>query len=310
MKPTITNAFTVGSLRRENTLAAGDAGSPSASAGFPPTASPRPRGARVRGGTPTNQNQARGGSEGHPLAAMVAPMQADLRESDFGFSLELNPIQAIDAVNALVAACPEDTRFLVSMEQSVWSDGGSDASLSVIANRLGMTPLDTVNGDQLVLDADTLHTLTAITQPTRLLVVAVGGPIDPADAQAINRAIERARSPLLAELRALAALEVLGDRSVVLHARQREIPLMLVAENFRQYLAAVLDRPASNLAAPEIGVVEQLLAISGAITARPIETEVLTTSVDVGVNTSSERFTQPANLSLIYDRPSNTWHVG
>jgi hypothetical protein len=49
--------------------------------------------------------------------------------------------------------------------------------------------------------------------------------------------------------------------------------------------------------------------ISGAITVRPVETSVQATSIDIGVNTSTERFSQPATVSLIFDRPSNTWHT-
>jgi hypothetical protein len=44
------------------------------------------------------------------------------------------------------------------------------------------------------------------------------------------------------------------------------------------------------------------------LTVRPIETQIFSTSIDVGVNTSRERFDAPARRSLIYDRPSDSWH--
>ena len=288
MKPTITNAFTV---------------SPTATSGSNPS-------------KPASRNRMRGPDadskmprHSNPAAVILSPMQADLREADFGFSLELSPIQAIDAVHALLRACPSSAQFLVSVEQSAWRDGNADASLAVIAERLGITPTEVFSDDQLALSAESLAALVAIAQPHRLLVIAIDGPVEEGDAQAINRAIDGSRSPLAAELRALAALEVLGDRSVVLHARDRSLTQHVVAQNFRHYLAAVLDKPAESFVAPEINQMELLLSVSGAITVRPIETSVQAGSIDIGVNTSPERFAKPANLSLIYDRPSNSWHA-
>lgn len=288
MKPTISNAFTVGSAS-------------------PGVRTPKSRNAnRMRGET---DDQAQGAEPAAKFGVMFAPMQADLRETDFGFSLELNPIQAIDAVHALLRACPENAQFLVSVEQSAWRDGNVEASLTVIADRLGIASLEVISPDQLVLTADALAGLVSIAQPHRLLVIAIDGPVEAGDARAINLAIEAGRSPLTAELRALAALEVLGDRSVVLHARDRIVPQHVIAQNFRHYLAAILDKPAESFAAPDVSQIELLLAISGALTVRPIETHVSPGLVDIGVNTSLERFTQPSNLTLIYDRPSDSWHA-
>ncbi len=343
MRPTITNAFTVvGSSRGQDTLgttpnaadASGSnpatpptgASSPPASASAGPTnATPSKPKARAKRGSayPNQRNRMRGkpqpdAAPGNSSGANVpagetsttlAPMQVDLRETDFGTSLELNPMQAIDAVHALLRSCPASAQFLVSMEQAAWRDGNEEAPLSTIADRIGVTAIEVISKHQLVLDASSLSALAAVCQPTRLLAIAVDGPIESGDARAMNKAIEKTRSPLTAELRAIGALEVLGDRSVVLHARNRIAPLMLVAENFRHYLAAILDRPSVNFAAPETAQVRELVGLTGALTVRPVETDVQSTSIDIGVNTSAERFTQPANVSLIYDRPSNTWHT-
>src|SRR5262245_23533165 len=58
------------------------------------------------------------------LAASLAPMQGDLRETEFGWSLELSPMTAVDALQALhgTLADPLAHLFLVSMEQSAWRD--------------------------------------------------------------------------------------------------------------------------------------------------------------------------------------------
>jgi hypothetical protein len=125
---------------------------------------------------------------------------------------------------------------------------------------------------------------------------------------AIARAVQAGQSPLLAELRALAAMSISDDRSVTLHARAQAPLLTLVAENLRHYLAAVLNRGVELFSAPPVYQLERLLSISGRITIRPIETTLNGSSIDVGISTSSEKSPGPANRSLLYDLPSNTWH--
>ncbi len=294
MKPTITNAFTL-----RNADAAGGATPPSNGRN------------RMRGqdAEQFNSTAGAGGRRRGSLGTLLSPMQADLRAAEFGFSLELSPIQAIDAAHALLKASPASAQFLVSVEQSAWRDGNTDASLALIAERLGIVPLEVFTDDQVSLSADALSALVAIAQPNRVLVVAVDGPIEEGDVRAIDRAITGSRSPLDAEVRAFAALEVLGDRSVVLHARTSVAAHRLVADNFRHYLAAILDKPAESFSAPDEHQIEALFSVSGAMTVRPIETSIDEGSIDIGVNTALERFTRPANASLIYDRVGNSWHM-
>lgn len=300
MKPTITNAFNDGSAesRKRNT--------------------PKRSGWRSRmsdsttdpGATKARRRDAkRPQSPGESLSSM----QVDLRETEFGWSLELSPMHAIDALAALDLALLALTeigavQYLVSMEQSSWRAGDAEMPLDEIARRLAIPAITTLGPDQLVLDKTNLHQLLGVCQPSRLVAVAVEGMIDARDAAAMNKAMEAGRSPLLAELRAVAAVEVLGDRSIVLHCRSKAMALALVADNFRHYLAALQDTPAARFEAPEPWQVDRLLGRSGMMTVRPIETQRFSTSIDVGVNTSKERFTQPADRSLIYDIPSNTWH--
>ncbi|MCI0631650.1 MAG: hypothetical protein L0Y44_13455, partial [Phycisphaerales bacterium] len=195
------------------------------------------------------------------------------------------------------------------MEQSAWRDGEAETPLSEIARRLAIEPIGVIDATQLVMDEVSVRELVCLCQPTRLLIVAVEGEVDASDARAMNSAVEASRSPLLAELRAVAALEVLGDRSIVLHCRSRNTALTLMAENFRHFLAAVTSRPAGRFHAPQPWQIERLMGCSGAITIRPIETQVFSTSIDVGINTSAkERFSRPADRALIYDLPSGTWH--
>jgi hypothetical protein len=243
------------------------------------------------------------------LAAALAAMQVDLRETDFGWSLDLTPMQAIDALQAMdFVNTHAELQFLVSMEQSAWRDGQRELSIAEITKRLAIPVIHRVNDDQLVLDEISLRQLVSLCQPSRLVVVAVEGAIDDRDAVAMSKAIEAGSSPLLAELRAIAALEVLGDRSIVLHGRDKSLAFGLIADNFRHYLGALNSVPAARFEAPQPWQIERLISLTGMLTIRPIETQQFSTSIDVGINTSKERFTKPADRSLIYDIPSNTWH--
>lgn len=243
------------------------------------------------------------------LASSLAAMQVDLRETDFGWSLDLTPMQAIDALQALkFDNAHANLQFLVSMEQSAWRDGERELSIAEITRRLAIPVLHALSDAQLVLDETALRQLVSLCQPSRLVVVAVEGVIDERDAAAMSKAIDAGRSPLLAELRAVAALEVLGDRSIVLHGRDKTLALSLIADNFRHYFGALNSAPASKFEAPQPWQIERLVSLTGMLTVRPIETQQFSTSIDVGINTSKERFTKPADRSLIYDIPSNTWH--
>lgn len=247
------------------------------------------------------------------LASALSPMRADFRQTDFGWSLELSPMLASDAFNALCRdqgqhAPAANRTLLVQIEQNAWKDSSGKPSIEVIANRLSIPTLDRFGDDQLLLDESSLRQLINSCTPRRLLVVRIEGPLEEGDVKAINQAMAAGQSPLEAELRAEIALEVTGDRSVILHARRKEHALALVAENFRHYLAALRTRPVSDFAAPDLWQMERLLSLTGLLTIRPIETEVFSTSIDVGIGTSNQSGTRPADRSLIYDIPSNSWH--
>ena len=287
MKPTIANAFNDGTTR-------------SADAGL---TSSLPAGVESRQPNATRNPR-------KSLAASLAPMQADYRHTDFGWSLELSPITAVDALEALELGDPARERWMciVSLEQSAWREGVEPMPIADVAQRLAIPVTERIDDHELVLDTMSLRQLVTLCQPTRLLVSFVDGPVDRRDVDAMNKAVEAGRSPLTAELRAEMALEVMGDRSVVLHCRDQNLGLKLIAENFRHYLAALRNRPASSFTAPENWQLERLLELTGLLTIRPIETQMFSTSIDVGINTSKERFGRPADRSLIYDIPSNTWH--
>jgi len=298
MKPTITNAFNTQSIPSADT-------SPDHPENWPGNA-PRGNDDKATFGAPSNAAP----NPKRNLAGSLSPMQADLREAEFGWSMELSPMQAVDALQALAEHLPDSTEYnyLVTLEQSAWRDGEEELSLSAIADRLAVAPLEQVNESMIVVDQDGLQELVCLCESSRLLVVAVDGMVDARDAKAMCKAIDEGKSPLRAELRAVWAVEVVGNRSLVLHSRSKVVAHAVVAANFQHYLAALLSKPTKAFAAPQPWQVERLLDHTGIMTVRPIETQIESGSIDVGVNTTRDRFTQPANQSLVFDRPSNSWH--
>jgi hypothetical protein len=63
---------------------------------------------------------------------------------------------------------------------------------------------------------------------------------------------------------------------------------------------------ADTCSCPDLGLVDSILHRTGYLSIRPIETEVFSTFVDVGVSTSG--CNEPADSLMIYDIHSDTWH--
>jgi len=241
------------------------------------------------------------------LAGLLSPMRATLSPSACGFELQLEPMRALDALAPWAHLRPnEDARTLLCRPGA--SDGGSEPSLAALADRLALPAADRLDEHQLVLDPAPLGEIAAATALEGLLAVLIDGPIEREDGRAILRTIEAGRCPLEGDLRALAAMQVRHDRAIVLQTRDIDQAAAFVAEDFRHYLAALRDQPSEKFAAPELALVERMLDRTGRITVRPIETEVYSTSIDVGISTSSNGELRAADGSLIYDIPSNSWH--
>jgi hypothetical protein len=250
-------------------------------------------------------------ARGRSLAALLSPMRAALEKTDHGFALQLEPMRASDAIqpwSGLQFSAEALTLVIRPAVRGGSAPGESGASLADLADRLGLPVVDRLDADQIVLGLKGLRELAAATALDGLLLVLIEGPIEGADGLAIARAVQAGRSPLESELRAIAALEVRHDRGVLLEVRDIDHAAAFVAENFRHYLAALRDQPVERFAAPEPALIERMLDRTGRMTVRPIETDVYSASIDVGISTSSNGELRPADGSLIYDIPSNTWH--
>ncbi len=157
MKPTISNAF--------NDDSASSADNESPSTGSSPNKEVNASDSwNLR--KPQDIRSSKSNRPGNPrksLAASLASMQVDLREADFGFSLELSPMQAVDAVQGIVASAAHVAEFdlpvahptamyLISMEQSAWVDNQGNATISDIASRLAIPVIEQLEADLLVMD--------------------------------------------------------------------------------------------------------------------------------------------------------------
>jgi hypothetical protein len=230
------------------------------------------------------------------LAALLAPLRAAVEPTEFGATLALEPMHAVDALRPWQRLDP-DHRCTV-----------------LVIGEVGVMPgpvipvLDRFAPDCVAMDDLSFGELVTTRGMNGLCAVLVDGPLDAGDAAAIGGAVRRGASPLPADLRAVAALRVTGDRTVHVDLRTPAQAVPFVAENLRLYLAALSRRRWDDIALPEDRLVEELLARTGSLSVRPIETEVYSTFVDVGVGTGRGGEPTPADAALIYDVPGNGWH--
>jgi hypothetical protein len=240
----------------------------------------------------------------------LASMRVTLDPSLNGFLLQMRPMLATDALAALRIAdavlpelepggCQNLVLEAIPTEDAV-------PSLAAFMRRQ-VAPGAEPEPGRLCVDDETLGHLLALVPLRRLRLARVEGEVEARDAAAMAAAAAAGRSPLSAEMRAVAALEVCGDDAVTAELRSRDQALIMVAENLRHYLAALCDRPAQGFEAPPAALMHELLQRRG-LTIRPIETQVYSTFIDIGVCLGAEEPSKPADRSLIYDLPSRSWH--
>lgn len=160
----------------------------------------------------------------------------------------------------------------------------------------------------IVLDDDEFDWVSESFTWVSLEAARIEGPIDPGDVVAMEAMLARGRPAMDGDMRALASLSLDECGTLGFAARSPRPALRLVAEDLALYLAAALRRDPDEIGRPSTGLVHRLLDPTGALRIRPGETEVYPGSVDVGVATGAGA-DGPANASLIYDIPSDSWHA-
>lgn len=248
-------------------------------------------------------------SRGRPrtLVSMLTPMQAKLEQMANHWQLTLAPMRALDTLPVWTALGAADACTLLSAPVRVGGDGTPLDGFKFL-ERLAVDVGEPIDGNHLVLRDLQLRDVLELLDCDKLSMTRLTGIVDGRDAAAIDAALMRGESALSADLRAVAAMDVARDSVITLHTRNAEHAHQLVAENFRQYLAALLSRPAGEIEPPQAWQIERLMSENGELTVRPIESEVYSTFVDIGISTLPNGTPGPAARSLIYDLPSGTWH--
>ncbi len=248
------------------------------------------------------------GSSAKSLAGLLATMRARMTRNPLGRRLELEPIRAIDAVRPWIEILPDPNAHTLLCHTPCTDEPESIPSISALLERLGIEAVEVFDEHLVVVNNAALAELATMSRLDDISAILIEGPIEEGDAEAIREAIEAGISPLEVELRAAAVMRIVHDRAAAIESRDRRAAMIFIAENMRNYLAAVRNRPPEDIAAPDLGLVDSLLSRTGRISVRPIETDVYGSSIDIGVSTTSNGAIRPADGSLIYDIVSNTWH--
>lgn len=157
----------------------------------------------------------------------------------------------------------------------------------------------------LLLEDEEFEQLVGAAAWRSMTAIRIEGPVEASDVEAILAAIAAGRPAISGDLRAVASVRIEPGGGLEFAARSMRPIARLVAEDLACYAAAVLRCAAEEVSRPPLHQVLRLLESSGSICVRPEETDVFAESIDVGIATSAGR---PADRSLIYDLPSDTWH--
>lgn len=258
---------------------------------------------------------------GSSLAGMLAPLRTRLRPVADGHELVIQPMRPVDALGPFTAtpaapARPTSDQLAdqghdgLTPESSTLLLGTGDAgpSLADIADLVRIPLIDRFGRDQLVVDDFSLARLVARPEVRLAAAVRIAGPIEADDARWIQRGLASGLDPLASEVRTVRAMQVGANRTLLVHVRHARDAMRFVAENLRHFLAAVAELPLADVAPPDVGLLVPLFEPSGELSVRPVETDVYSTSVDVGIVTSPPDAPRPADASLIYDLHGSSWH--
>lgn len=234
------------------------------------------------------------------LARLLAPIRAASETVNDVHRLRLEPVTAAEIVEfwCLINPVPAARTLLCRREVE------GAPSLASIAESTGASGVEVLGPDRIVVDDRAFTRIMREGGIDDVLAIRIEGPIEALDAQVIEQADHDGESALTVELRASASMQFSRD-SVELHTYAEEAGWALVADRLRRYIASVLQVSPDPIASPDVPLIQALLR-NGTLSVRPIETEVFSTAIDVGINVDGG--TGAATEALIYDLYANTWH--
>ncbi len=134
-------------------------------------------------------------------------------------------------------------------------------------------------------------------------VACINGPVEVSDADAILHEVNNSELPLVADFRMKSVITATEHEGVSAHVRIYDEAVLLIASALAQYVGAIMN---TSVSLPDLGLVDALLEQSDLLSIKPIETEVYSTFIDIGISTSDGSV--PASMAAIYDIYSDSWH--
>ncbi|MHC4989577.1 MAG: hypothetical protein ACYTGC_01230 [Planctomycetota bacterium] len=240
------------------------------------------------------------------LAAGLSPLQVQVERIEQIFRVTMSPMPVHEASTSWTRIeCGDGDERALNL---LLAEPG-DEPPAVLVTRWEI-PATVVRAAHVLLDDRSLASTLSLVEPARLRMVRFEGPVELDRVERLVDGIgQSSPASIVDEPRAIAAMEASDDHVMVIESRELEHALVPVADNFRRYLAVVCRSDSEAYSAPPTDVLSSVLADGVTLTARPIETQVYSTFVDVGVRLSTGPGTGPANSSLIYDVPSQSWHA-
>ncbi|MBI69416.1 MAG: hypothetical protein CMJ38_05300 [Phycisphaerae bacterium] len=134
-------------------------------------------------------------------------------------------------------------------------------------------------------------------------VACINGPVEVSDADAILNEVNNSDLPLVADFRMQSVITATEHEGVSAHVRDYDEALLLIASALAQYVGSIMK---ASVSLPDLGLVDALLEQSDLLSIKPIETEVYSTFIDIGISASDGSV--PASMAAIYDIYSDSWH--
>ncbi|MDG2094035.1 MAG: hypothetical protein P8J89_02050 [Phycisphaerales bacterium] len=148
--------------------------------------------------------------------------------------------------------------------------------------------------------------LEADSPPLRY-AVCVDGPIEEADAKAIEDALVSGGCLLEADIRTAAS--VLNQSNIIeIQSHSNQPLLAVVAEMIRNHLCQMMSCSPMELPLPDPELIDHLMSVTGRLAISPLETDIYPEFIDLGLTLPETEVIGPATTSVVFDRCSRTWH--
>jgi len=218
------------------------------------------------------------------LSGLLAALRADLSADADGFRLQLEPVTPRGVLDFWFALAPTTHSSTVLVDRQAGPLAAATVAEPGLLER--MLP---VGGD-------------------RWMLVQVDGAVEAGDLRAMHLAATGGASVFDVEFRASVTAGMIGARAAAFTAREQSPLLKILAMALRGYVASLLRSDSQLIALPSARLVEALMAPSGRMCIRPIESVLSSTAIDIGIDTLGSDGAAPANDALIYDIYGNSWH--